>query len=119
MDQELFLLIPTAGRIIDLLGVAIILIGVIWAGVEFIVMSLRSGIHIDEINSPYKYFRQNLGKVILLGLEVIIAGDIIRSVATSPTFASVGILAILVLIRSFLSITLEMEVSGRWPWQKR
>ena len=62
-------------------------------------------------------FRQRLGQTILLGLELLVAGDIIRTVATQPTFSSVGILAIIVLIRTFLSFSLEVELTGRWPWQ--
>jgi uncharacterized membrane protein len=55
---------------------------------------------------------------VLLGLELLVAGDIIRSVAISPSFESVGVLAVIVVVRSFLSTTLEMEISGRWPWQR-
>ena len=57
-------------------------------------------------------------RAILLGLEFLVAGDIIRTVAISPTFASVGVLAIIVLIRTFLSATLTVEIEGRWPWQR-
>ncbi len=62
-------------------------------------------------------FRRNLGYGILLGLEFLVAGDIINTVAVEPTFASVGVLAAIVLIRTFLSFTLEVEMTGRWPWQ--
>jgi hypothetical protein len=55
--------------------------------------------------------------VILLGLEFLIAGDIIGTVAISPTFQSVGVLALIVLVRTFLSFSLEVELEGRWPWQ--
>jgi uncharacterized membrane protein len=61
-------------------------------------------------------FCQSLGRSILLGLELLVAGDIIRTVAASPTFESVGVLVVMVLIRAFLSFTLELELSGRWPW---
>jgi uncharacterized membrane protein len=64
----------------------------------------------------YRMFRQSLGRSILLGLELLVAGDIIRTVAASPTFESVGVLVVIVLIRTFLSFTLELELSGRWPW---
>ena len=53
------------------------------------------------------------------GLEFLVAGDIIRTVAISPTFASVGVLAVIVLVRTFLSWTIELEIEGRWPWQGR
>ncbi len=55
---------------------------------------------------------------ILLGLELLVAADIIRTVAVTPTFQSVGVLAIIVVIRTFLSFSLELEITGRWPWQK-
>ncbi len=63
-------------------------------------------------------FKRTLGRGILLGLEFLVAGDIIRTVAVEPTFASVAVLGSIVLIRTFLSFTLQMEMSGRWPWQK-
>ena len=60
-----------------------------------------------------------LGRAILLGLELLVAADIIKTVAVTPTLDSVVVLAIIVLIRTFLSWSLELEISGRWPWQKR
>jgi len=66
----------------------------------------------------YRSYRQLLGRSILLGLELLVAADIIRTVAVTPTFVSVGVLAIIVLIRTFLSFSLELEITGRWPWQK-
>ncbi len=54
----------------------------------------------------------------LLGLEFLVAADIIRTVAVTPTFATVGMLAVIVVIRTFLSFSLELEITGRWPWQK-
>lgn len=68
--------------------------------------------------SVYRLYRQLLGRSILLGLELLVAADIIRTVAVTPTFESVGVLAIIVLIRTFLSFSLELEITGRWPWQK-
>jgi uncharacterized membrane protein len=67
----------------------------------------------------YQHLRQQLGQTILLGLELLVAGDIVRTVATSPNLKSVAILAAIVLIRTFLSFSLEVEITGRWPWQKR
>ena len=62
-------------------------------------------------------FRQQLGRGILLGLELLIAADIIHTVAVDLTLESIGILAAVVAIRTFLSFTLEVELTGRWPWQ--
>ena len=66
----------------------------------------------------YRLFRQQLGRSILLGLELLVAADIIRTVAVTPTLSSVSVLALIVLIRTFLSFSLELEITGRWPWQK-
>ena len=68
-------------------------------------------------SDPYKQLRSNLGRSILLGLELLVAGDIINTVAVEPTLASLAVLAGIVLIRTFLSVSLEVEIEGRWPWQ--
>ncbi len=73
----------------------------------------------EERDSIYQEFRESLGKGILLGLEFLIAADIIYTVAVELTFKTIGVLAVVVLIRSFLSLTLEVEISGRWPWQHK
>jgi uncharacterized membrane protein len=106
-------LIEFIGRSIEVAGVAVIVLGAVVATISFVRDWLKS----DEILNPYKIYRENLGRAILLGLEFLLAGDIIRSVAVQPTFVSVGILAIIVLIRSFLAVELEMEIDGKWPWQ--
>ena len=67
----------------------------------------------------YRPYRQFLGRSILLGLELLVAADIIRTVAVTPTLESVTVLAVIVLIRTFLSFSLELEITGRWPWQKQ
>lgn len=100
------------GLAIEGVGVAIIVVGV--AGALLLgARRVLGGPHTDV----YVQVRRQVGRAILLGLEVLVAGDIIRTVATDPTFTSVGVLAIIVAIRTFLSFTLEMEVTGRWPWQ--
>ncbi len=73
----------------------------------------------DKIGTIFLQVRQRLGRGILLGLEFLVAADIIHTVAVELTFETVGILAIVVIIRTFLSFTLEVELSGRWPWQKK
>ncbi len=64
-------------------------------------------------------FRRSLGRAILLGLELLVAADIIKTVAISPTLESVAVLGGIVLIRTFLSFSLELEITGRWPWQQK
>jgi uncharacterized membrane protein len=99
------------GEIIDGAGVAVLAIGAVMAAVA---AAVRLGHHEAGV---YRRFRQEFGRTILLGLELLVAGDIVRTVATKPTLISVGILAIIVLIRTFLSFSLEVELTGRWPWQ--
>ncbi len=105
--------IETAGAVIDVLGVAAIVVGVLFASIDAALRGLRG-------RSPvYTRFRRVLGRAILLGLELLVAADIIKTVAVTPTLESVAVLAVIVLIRTFLSWSLELEISGRWPWQKR
>ncbi len=67
----------------------------------------------------YKLMRQELGKAILIGLEILVAGDIIATVVTEPTMDRVLVLGLIVLIKTFLSISIELEIEGRFPWQRR
>ncbi len=106
-------LIEAIGLVIDVVGVGIIVIGAVLATVAF-ALRLRSGPMADA----YALYRVALGRAILLGLEFLVAGDIIRTVAVSPTFESVGVLGLIVLVRTFLSFALEVELEGRWPWQR-
>jgi uncharacterized membrane protein len=73
----------------------------------------------DRRGRIYQKIRQDLGQGILLGLEFLVAADIIHTVAVELTFETVGVLAVIVLIRTFLSFTLEVELTGRWPWQNK
>ena len=104
--------IEHVGLIIDGAGALVIVFGLILATIHFFNnLSQRAA-------DPYRTFRQNLGRGILLGLEFLVAADIIRTVAVEPTLQSVLVLGLIVLIRTFLSIALEVEVDGRWPWQR-
>jgi uncharacterized membrane protein len=107
--------IELAGRTMEGVGVAIIIVGAAIATLAFLGEARRGG----DMERPYGAYRSSLGRAILLGLEFLVAGDIIRTVAIEPTFRSVGILAIIVAIRTFLSLELELEITGRWPWQQR
>jgi uncharacterized membrane protein len=103
--------IGVVGQVVDAVGVAAIVIGAVVAA-WIAVGRLRRG-----EPDVYTRFRRLLGRSILLGLELLVAGDIIRTVATSPTLYSVAVLAGIVLIRTFLSFSLELEMTGRWPWR--
>jgi uncharacterized membrane protein len=98
---------------VELAGVAVILLGGIAASGRF-AMLWRA----RSLDVAYHAYRQDLGRAILLGLELLVAADIINTVAIDPTFSSIGVLAGIVVIRTFLSFSLEVEISGRWPWQR-
>jgi uncharacterized membrane protein len=110
--QMMFEHIQIVGDIIDVAGVAVIALGgVVALGVSLSRLLRRSG-------DAYLMFREDFGRAILLGLELLVAADIIRTVAITPTRESVIVLAGIVLIRTFLSFSLEVEMTGRWPWQQ-
>jgi uncharacterized membrane protein len=100
------------GKGLDAAGVAVIVVGALAATV---VAGQRA---LERRPDVYRRYRQQLGRSILLGLELLVAADIIRTVAVTPTLTSVAVLAGIVLIRTFLSFSLELEITGRWPWQK-
>ncbi len=99
---------------IEVVGVAIIVVSMAVAALRF----LRGGLSAGTWGAAYETFRVDLGRGILLGLEFLVAADIIGTVAVTPTFASLGVLAAIVLIRTFLSFSLEVEIEGRWPWDR-
>jgi uncharacterized membrane protein len=107
--------VDAVSKVIDGAGVAVIVVGLLVATAAFAV-ALKDR---DRAQFSYRVYRQQVGKAILLGLEFLVAADIIRTVAVAPTFAGVGVLAILVVVRTFLSFTLDVELSGTWPWQSR
>ncbi len=106
--------IEVVGKALDVTGVAVIVGGIVVATIVN-ASSLRRG----EAREQYRRYRQGIGRAILLGLEILVGADIIRTVAVDPTFRSAGVLAIIVGIRTVLSFTLEVELEGRWPWQRR
>ncbi|MRG60488.1 DUF1622 domain-containing protein [Agromyces sp. CFH 90414] len=110
--MELGETIAAVGEAVDVIGVVAIVVGVLYAIVDAALRGLR------RVGPVYTRFRRVLGRAILLGLELLVAADIIKTVAVTPTLESVAVLAIIVLIRTFLSWSLELEISGRWPWQK-
>ena len=107
-------LIRLAARAIEVIGVLVIVIGLLYATVIFF-EHIRPRRRASE---AYRLYRHDLGSAILLGLEFLIAADIIRSVGISPTFESIGVLAGIILIRTFLSMALELEIEGHWPWDR-
>jgi uncharacterized membrane protein len=105
-------IIESIGMAVDAGGVAVIVIG---AAIAFAVAMVRLSRREIEV---YRRLRVSLGRTILLGLELLVAGDIIRTVAATPTLTGVAVLAAIVGIRSFLSVSLEVEITGQWPWRR-
>ena len=102
-------------KAIELVGIAIIALGAIINLGQFALRSFGANKDGDALAA----LRSNFGRSILLGLEFLIAADIINTVAVTPTLQSVIVLGAIVIIRTFLSFSLELEIEGRWPWQRR
>ncbi len=115
MNLEFSHVVEQMGRGLEAAGIGVILIGAALATVLFVYQMRQGGL----VDAAYVRYRRALGRAILLGLEFLVAGDIVRTVVIDPTFQSVGILAIIIAIRTFLSVELELEIDGRWPWQQR
>lgn len=101
--------------LIEGLGILLIGLAALYALFFFIYQRFRG----SNEDADFAKTRQYLGRGILLGLEFLVAADIIHTVAVELTFTTVGVLAIIVLIRTFLSFTLDVELTGRWPWQQK
>lgn len=103
--------VDAVALVIDGVGVLAIVLGLLVATGRFAALGRREA-------DGYRQFRQDLGRGILLGLEFLVAADIIRTVAVTPTLEGVLVLGLIVLIRTFLSMALQLELEGRWPWQQ-
>jgi uncharacterized membrane protein len=110
MDQ--IEIIRAVSNVMDALGVAVVSLGMLWGLFLF-----AKDLYTQNSSEAYKAFRIQIVRSLILGLEVLVAGDVIRTVAISPTLMSVGVLGAIVLIRCFLSWSLTLEIDGRWPWQ--
>ena len=96
------------------LGALILVVGVVWSVVLAVLAWRRSG----SGNTAYNALRQAFGGALLLGLEVLVAADLLRTVAVAPTLDNVLVLGLIVLIRTFLSFSLEIEINGVVPWRR-
>ncbi|HKS56522.1 MAG TPA: DUF1622 domain-containing protein [Steroidobacteraceae bacterium] len=110
--SELRAAIEIVGFGFEALGVVVIVLGAVLS------MGRLFAQGIGKVRSPYRELRQELGGAIVLGLEFLVAGDIIRTVAVDPSLQSVAALGLIVLIRTFLSMALQLEIDGYWPWQR-
>lgn len=95
---------------IETFGALVIVIGLGWSTLRFVQQRMAE--------PHYETYKIRIGRSLLLGLEVVVAADIVKSIAVQPTLESLAVLAGLVLIRTFLSWTLVLEIEGRWPWQR-
>ncbi len=106
--------IELVAMLIESLGVIIIMVGSFFFIFRFLILYL-----FRKKLKTFTQLRRELGKAILLGLEVLVAADIIATVSTEPTMERVLVLGLIVIIRTFLSFALEVELEGRFPWQGR
>ncbi len=115
MLEQIHDFIEFIGVVIEVYGVAVIAVGVGYATFLFVSNAIRP----DQRSTLYKSYRGRLGRVLLLGLEILVAADIVRTVALEPSFENVAVLGLLVLVRTFLSWSIVVEIEGRWPWQAK
>jgi uncharacterized membrane protein len=102
--------IRLVGTCIETFGVFIIVAGIIWSTYIYVIRRREE--------RYYDQYKIRIGRSLLLGLEVLVAADIVKTIAIELTFTSLGLLAGLVVVRTFLSWTLVLEIEGRWPWQR-
>lgn len=110
--EEIKIYVNYSARAIEALGVLILVTGSAIALIKYLFNA--------QVSKPrsYKTLRQEIGRTILLGLEILVAGDIIATVVTEPTMDRILALAVIVLIRTFLSISIQVEIEGKFPWQR-
>jgi uncharacterized membrane protein len=114
LTEQIHAYVDQLAKALELAGVAIIVGGIVLASWWFI----RDGSRTGDWQSAYPNYRSNIGRGILLGLELLVGADIIATITAPLTIMSVGLLGGIVLIRTFLSFSLETEIEGCWPWQR-
>jgi uncharacterized membrane protein len=114
LTEQIHSFVDQIAKALELAGVAIIVGGIVLATFSFVRDGTRSG----DWQSAYPNYRSNIGRGILLGLELLVGADIIATITAPLTIVSVGLLGGIVLIRTLLSFSLETEIEGCWPWQR-
>jgi uncharacterized membrane protein len=114
LTEQIHAFVDQLAKALELVGVGIIVGGITLATLKFV----RDGTRAGNWQSVYPDYRSNIGRGILLGLELLVGADIIATITAPLTFESVGLLAGIVLIRTFLSFSLETEIEGCCPWQR-
>ena len=105
--------IADVSKAVEIVGIGVLIVGGCYALAAFALKVTRG-----RSTDAYEDLRRSLGRSILLGLEILVAADIIRTIAITPSFTSVGVLGLIVVVRTFLSFSLEAELDGQWPWRK-
>ena len=105
--------IADVSKAVEVVGIGVLIVGGCYALAAFALKVARG-----RSTDAYEDLRRSLGRSILLGLEILVAADIIRTIAITPSFTSVGVLGLIVVVRTFLSFSLEAELDGQWPWRK-
>ena len=113
-EHTIIQFVEIAALIIELLAVAIIVSAVLVGMWRYLRHTLSSRTLVDQ---RFNEYRMVLARALLLGLEILVAADIVKTVVLEPTLESVGVLGLLVVIRIFLGWSLIVEMEGRWPWQ--
>ena len=111
--KSIHLLLEPAALLLEIVGVTVILVAAIYATAQYLA-ALRTG----DAKRSYERYRANLGRGILLGLEFLVGADIIATVTAPLTWESVGLLGVIVVIRTLLSFSLETEIEGVAPWRR-
>jgi uncharacterized membrane protein len=105
------ILIEYSAQAIEMFAVAIIMIAIVHGTIRYLIRVNQ------QMSDAYRRLKAQLGKALLLGLEFLVAADIVRTVALEPNLQNVVILGLLVIIRTFLSWSLVVEIEGHWPWR--
>jgi uncharacterized membrane protein len=100
--------------VIEAVGILVLVAGLLLASVVFVRHCIRK----QPVDEALHAYRGNLGRAILLGLEFLVAADIVGTVVVDPTYETVGVLALIIALRTFLSFALDVEVNGHWPWHR-
>lgn len=107
-------LMEGVARGFEVVGVAVLIVGLLWSGA--VAASVWRKVRVGR--DAYRILREGFGGALLLGLEILVAADLIRTIAVAPTLENVAVLGLIVLIRTFLSFSLEIEIEGVPPWRR-
>ena len=113
MPAELVRILGTTAAVIELLGVSVLVAGFLTSMGRY----LRHRRHMDRPELVQE-FKSGLGRTVLIGLEVLVAATIVKTITIEATLSSIGLLAGMIVVRTVLSWTMALEMDGHWPWQK-